>query len=506
MSPRPPSANPPEPPPTLTVSQLKNKRWRLENLYHIQSDDGKKIRFYPNPPQRYLWNNMWYRNIILKARKLGFSTFIDLHILDECLFNDNIEGAIVADNLAHAQAIFRRTIKFAYDNLPESVRSARRLTTESKTELSFNNGSLISVGVTMRSQSPQLLHISEFGIICVKAPDKAREIVTGTLQSVEISGDQMVWIESTAAGRSGYFYDYCETAKKRIGKKLTKLDFKFFFFPWWLHPGHVLEEAVTIPAKLIKYFQKLQAKSKNKKRLSIKQKSWYTRQSEILGPDIKAEHPSTPEEAFEVVQEGMYFREQFVKIRQQKRIGVVSLAEGVPVDTYWDLGVDDLTDIIFAQTIGEQVHVIDFFEDNDAGLEYYIDIVKGKPYRYGRHWAPHDMQVMGFGSGKTRVEQGLEMGIRFKVVPRVENKGDSIEAARRILKYCWFDEHACMVLIDHLELYRKKWDNVNGIWLDKPVHDIHSNAADALQTLAMSHTFNANSLQLNSGSVDDWAC
>ena len=199
--------------PKITVKELSSKQWRLSNLYRITNDNNQIIPFRPNPPQVKLFNNLWYRNIILKARKIGFSTFVDLYILDECLFNDNIEAAIVADNMAHAQSIFRRTIKFAYDHLPVSIKQGRPLLTKSKTELSFPNGSIVSVGVSMRSTTPSLLHLSEFASVCLKAPDKAREVVTGTLQSVEASGDQIVWIESTAAGRMGYFLSIVNVQK-----------------------------------------------------------------------------------------------------------------------------------------------------------------------------------------------------------------------------------------------------------------------------------------------------
>ena len=438
----------------------------------------------------------------MKARKIGFSTFVDLYILDECLFNNNVEGAIIADSLVHAQNIFRRTIKFAYDRMPDSIKAARPLITKSKTELSFPNGSRVSVGVTMRSGTPQLLHISEFGIICLKTPDKAREIVLGSLQAVEASGDQMVFIEGTAAGRASYYYDFCQRAQRRKDKKLTKLDFKFFFFPWWMHKGHVLNDTVEMSDKLRRYFHRLNKKITPK--LHIKQMAWYTKQFEVLGPDIKSEHPSTPEEAFEVSQEGQYWREQLVKLRQRNRITEVPIIDSVPVDTYWDIGIDDLTDIWFVQTVGDQIHVVDFFENNDYGLEYYVEIIKGRGYRYGRHYAPHDIGVREFGTGKTRIEQAMGMGLRFKAVPRVENKADSIESVRNILQFCWFDEEKCSPGIEHLELYRKGWDSIHGIWKSIPLHDVHSNAADAFQVLGMSHTFHGNRMQLNSGSVDEW--
>jgi hypothetical protein len=83
----------------------------------------------------------------------------------------------------------------------------------------------------MRSGTLQCLHVSEYGQLCAKFPDKAREVRTGALNTVQAG--QVVFIESTAEGKEGHFYELCEAAqsKQRIGMPLTSLDFKFHFFP-----------------------------------------------------------------------------------------------------------------------------------------------------------------------------------------------------------------------------------------------------------------------------------
>jgi hypothetical protein len=57
--------------------------WRLCNLYRAISDDGKEFKFYPNDNQERLYRNLWFLNLILKARQQGFTTFIDLILLDK---------------------------------------------------------------------------------------------------------------------------------------------------------------------------------------------------------------------------------------------------------------------------------------------------------------------------------------------------------------------------------------------------------------------------------------
>ena len=72
------------------------------------------------------------------------------------------------------------------------------MNTDNIRELSFSNGSRIAVGTSFRSGTLQFLHISEFGKICAKYPEKAREIVTGAIEALSIDGK--LFIESTAEG------------------------------------------------------------------------------------------------------------------------------------------------------------------------------------------------------------------------------------------------------------------------------------------------------------------
>ena len=51
----------------------------------------------------------------------------------------------------------------------------------------------------MRSGTAQLLHISEFGKVCAKFPEKAREIITGAMEAIHTeNSSSILFIESTA--------------------------------------------------------------------------------------------------------------------------------------------------------------------------------------------------------------------------------------------------------------------------------------------------------------------
>ena len=174
--------------------------------------------------------------------------------------------------------------------------------------------------------------------------DKAREIVTGSLNA--IAPGQYVFIESTAEGREGYFYEMCKEAQavKKAGKELSAMDFKFHFFPWHRHKANrINSDAIDLPTHMQGYFSQLESVLGHT--IESAQKAWYIKRAETQGDDMKREFPSTPEEAFETSNEGLYYGRQIVEARQNDRIRRVYYDVNTPVHTAWDLGYNDSTAI-----------------------------------------------------------------------------------------------------------------------------------------------------------------
>jgi hypothetical protein len=271
---------------------LSDKGWRLSHLYFIKDKHGRVVKFKPNPTQLQYRANQHNRNVILKARQLGFTTDACIDALDDCLFSPHFDAGIIADTLDNARAIFTDKVKFAYDHLPELLRQARPAATDREGELKFNNGSSISVSTSFRGGTLRRLHISEFGKISVKYPQKAREIITGAFEAVPLDG--RIDVESTAEGMLGEFYELCQKAMRL--QTHSSLDFKFHFFPWYQTQEYRLEIAVEIPPRLIEYFEYLAAG--HGIALDPAQKAWYVKKESDLKGDMKREYPSYPEEAF----------------------------------------------------------------------------------------------------------------------------------------------------------------------------------------------------------------
>jgi hypothetical protein len=461
---------------------LNDPYWRLNHLYYIIDKSGNKELFKLNWAQEKLYNEMWYCNLILKARQLGISTFISLLFLDRCLFNSNQHAGIIAHTREDAEMLFRR-VKFAYDSLPVEIKSLRMANTDNSRELQLSNGSTLRVGTSMRSSTLQYLHISEFGKICAKYPDKAREIVTGALNA--IAPGQYVFIESTAEGREGYFYDMCKEAQtaRDSNKQLSPLDFRFHFFPWWLHNDYKLDSEAQIVHPYTDYFNALTGQINAK--LTPSQQAWYIKRASTQGEDMKREFPSTPEEAFEVSNEGLYHGKQIAEARKEGRIRRVYYDANVPVHTAWDLGYNDSTAIWWYQLCGQEIHLLEYYEHNGEPLSHYLHIVKSKPYTYGKHIVPHDAAAHEYSTGLSRIEVARNHGIAFTISPDLALI-DGIDAARNLLNRCWFDEVKCASGIKALESYKKEWNDRYGCWCSKPLHNFASHGADAFRMLAVS--------------------
>ena len=468
------------------IDYLSDQKNRLNSLYFIVDESAKRVQFKMNDAQDRFYDAQHDLDLLLKARQLGFTTIIQLIMLDDCIFTPDLSAGVIAHNREDAEDFFRKKIKYAYDNLPEGLRQAVSAEQDSARSLAFSNGSSIRVGTSLRSGTYQRLHISEYGKLCAKFPEKANEVKTGALNTVHAG--QKIWIESTAEGQDGDFYEKSILAQQlqRSKAELTPLDFKFHFFPWWRHPEYRLDADVVIDSEAAAYFDKLASQGII---LSREQKAWYVKKSAQQGEDMRREYPSTPEEAFEAAVEGAYYAKQFEAIDRQNRVTRVAHAPELGVETWWDIGRGDANAIWFAQRYGLEVRLIDFYENAGEGLPHYVQELRKRAdklgYNYTRHVAPHDIRVKEYSTNRKRIDTAAELGIHFEVCPdhRVE---DGIEATRSFLAKCWFDEERCADGVKRLRNYRKEWDENKATWKNVPRHDWACHGADAFRYGVMS--------------------
>ena len=186
--------------------------------------------------------------------------------------------------------------------------------------------------------------------------------------------------------------------------------------------------------------------------------------------------------------QGSYYGRLIEDAERQGRLKSVNADPGYKVDTWWDLGMGDSTAIWFTQRVGPEMRILDYYEASGEALSHYAGVLTEKAQQrkwlYGTHVVPHDAKVRSSDSGNTRVETLANLGIKVHVMPQAKVE-DGIEAVRRMLPNCWFDDMHCRRGIDALRQYRAEYDEVRRTFRLKPVHDWASHGADAFRYGAM---------------------
>lgn len=465
----------------MSVEFLHDKEWRLNHLYRIINREGDSIRFKLNSVQLEVLRNLHSRNLILKARQLGMSTFSVLYLLDEAIFNENTSAGIVSYSLEHAQHIFKRIIGHALDSMTPLCKQLCGTNQRSAREISFSNGSYLRVDTTLRGGAYKIVLVSEFGKTCARNPLKAEEVVTGTLQAVPSSGT--IIIESTGEGNSGFYAEMVTQAVQRERKDLSELDYKLFFFPWYIEKGYSMQQDVDYPVELTDYFDDLEEKAHTL--INSKQRNWYAHQKGILGDKVRQEFPSTVSEAFISSSDAYYFQHCIERAYQDNRCLSISPYDALePVHIAMDIGVNDLTVLIFFQVVHGEIRIIDFYADNGKGLDFYAHFLQQeKRYLYHTIFLPHDAKRRDGIIVENTYEREFKKlfsntDTRFIVLKQTD-KNINITNAKIKFDRCVFDLRRTKTLMDMLGKYRKKWSEQYGKYLDDPFHDLSSHYADA---------------------------
>ena len=188
--------------------------------------------------------------------------------------------------------------------------------------------------------------------------------------------------------------------------------------------------------------------------------------------------------SFEAPVENSYYGDLMVEAKLQGRLTAVPYDPRAKVITAWDLGMKDLTTIWMAQKIGQEIRFIDFLQGSGKGLDYYAARLQEKRYLYGFHLLPHDIKIRELGTGRSRFETLLSLGLEPLIVPD-HSVADGIAGVRSVIPISWFDAERCELGIDALRSYHVQMAPSGGTVRDLPAHTWASHAADAMRYFAM---------------------
>jgi len=463
------------------VQKCRDPVWRLHNLYRITDKHGHEIPFVPNPPQAQLIDGIYRkgqkRHIILKARQMGFSTLIDIMLLDAAHWRYNTSCAIVDQTQAAASAKLKTKIRFALDKLPHQLRDTPTIANGS--EIAFANGSSIIAGKHVRGGTLQWLHVSEWGPIAHEDPKRSEEIKTGALPAAE---NGIIIIETTfKGGKGGHLYEIIKTAQETSTQQLTSKDFVFHFFPWYLDAGYTLEgDPSMIPREVNDYLDE------KERELGLTfttgQRLWYYKTKAEQGIFMFREYPTTPEEAFMAPVEGAIYGDIISKIRSNSQIRDYLRDPAYPVYSVWDIGWNDSTSVWLFQIIGGDIYWLWHMRERrlTAAQAWQRLVQTGIPI--AASILPHDADNTTAAAGLSYRAALHNAGATNTIVlPRPREIWTGINAARDCLHRSHIHKTHCAAGIEALEAYHTRDDSKGGSVSREPVHDWSSHDSDAFR-------------------------
>lgn len=187
----------------------------------------------PNAVQKRFARSRSQRNIILKARQLGMTTYIAARFFAATLLRPGTVTLQVAHSLESAQQIFRIVHRF-FTALDPDVASHYVLERSNVRELAFKHHDSRYIVDTAgnraagRGLTIHNLHASEVALW----PHDPAETMAALAAAVAPGGT--IEIESTANGAGGYFHREWQRATALRGG--SPGGFTPHFFPWWLEP------------------------------------------------------------------------------------------------------------------------------------------------------------------------------------------------------------------------------------------------------------------------------
>lgn len=187
--------------------------------------------------------------------------------------------------------------------------------------------------------------------------------------------------------------------------------------------------------------------------------------------------------------DGAVYAKEIREATSANRITRVPYEAGKPVHTFWDLGKSDNTAIWFAQVVGFEFRIIDYYQNHGHNLSHYVKVLGERPYAYGTMWLPHDATHDLLASERTIEQQMRGFGFNVRIVPKT-SVATGIEASRTIFGKCWFDQEKTSDGIQCLRHYHYE-RKADGLTFGKePVHNWASHGCLVGETLVETETGN----------------
>lgn len=457
-----------------------DQEWRLENLYPFQADSGEVRIFKMRDLQRKMYRDRHARNVILKARQLGSSTFWAIFILDSILFSQNpLRCGIIAQTVAAAEKIMAKCA-FAFKKMDEDLLEGLGITAKITAKMiTFSNGATLEAGITFRSGQCDILLVSELGKMAAKMPQKATEVVTGSFPTVHRGG--MIIVESTAEGKDGYLFDLVANAQeieRNPNKMLGSDDFLLHFFAWHEKDEYKSQDPYDLTEEDKMYFDRMRLRGYL---FSKEQQWWWARQHSNLKEEIYREFPTFVDEAFMATGRALILATAMIAAEEKGQVGSLPFNPDLPCVTAWDIGATSAV-WIFQFMSPTTLAFIDYLEGQHANFDLWKTTLdaraKKKGYTYGAHVLPWDgdSKVAMTASAKYWAE---EAGFENVYCNPRQPFDMQVRVAHMMMPSCFFDADGTMLGRQRLLSYRRVYNQASHGFEERPDKGLPSHGSEA---------------------------
>jgi phage terminase large subunit len=192
--------------------------------------------------------------------------------------------------------------------------------------------------------------------------------------------------------------------------------------------------------------------------------------------------------------QGAIYYDEIVTAVSESRIRSVPINPTIPVHRVWDLGYNDLMSIILTQRIASEIAIVGYITGQRRILSDYIAEMKNSPRysgcMFGTDYLPHDGFATRHQTGRTDADVLRGLGCTVEETPH-QTVEQGIRQARLMFPRVYIDAEATQSdnedmpgLVECLKRYRRHI-NAQTLTAGAPVHDVHSNGADAFRYLAL---------------------
>jgi len=264
----------------LTPNQVVNNPLLFaDHFLKIQDKQKNLVPFRWNKAQVHFHANRTGRDLILKARQLGFSTLIQGE-----MFRRTVTSTRTTMTLAHdtdTTTLFRLMADRFYENCKfGDIQPARKYANASLTTYpEFDSSALIATAGNLESGRGGTY--SDFHGSEVAFWKDAEKLIAGAMQG----GNPDVVLESTPNGAQGYFYERAMEALRGEGV------WKLHFYPWWWDVKYIADgRGLVLTAEELALA--------NKHSLTHDQIAWRRNKQKELRDLFKQEYPEDPVTCF----------------------------------------------------------------------------------------------------------------------------------------------------------------------------------------------------------------